>query len=379
MFQTGSLNSETMPDCPYCDQSFTDESDIREHLYEHHERDELTRIDTKRVEQYIGEHGLDQGEDEDGEITLPSRQPNVDIDQLPSFSRPQFDVRVPGEQWELREVRDLPTGEIVEKLDGFGIEITKPVFREEAEEFYSASDLADQWFEQRDVAATGHDEDFVWMAAIVLWERWMPDEPNIERINDLIRESTDLIEQRQLKEGCEKRLQMWEMLTELLPENITSISKADDEYARAYSFTKVCMNLEMELGNAAVNDPDLYKPRIEFCREFLDRFPDSSISICQNMRHAIAESLAGLGRIKESEQEFQAIIDEHPDDVWAYVKWGDIYHYDRFEHVPNDPDRAKELYERALKHDIQDQTAVEQRLENLSETRAECSSEDQNL
>jgi len=355
-----------MPDCPYCDQSFTDESGIREHLYEYHERDKLTRIDTKRVEQYIEEHGLDPSEDEDDEITLPSRQPNVDINQLPSFSGSQVDVRVPGEQWELREVRELQTGEIVEKLDGFGIDISKSVFQEEAEDFYSASDLADQWFEQRDVTATGHDEDFVWMAAIVLWERWIPDKPNVEQINDLIKESSDLIEQCQLKEGCEKRLQMWEMLTELLPENITSISKADNNYARGYSFAKVCENLEIEIGNAAVNDPDLYEARIEFCREFLNRFPDSSTRVCQNMRHAIAESLAGLGRIKESEQEFQAIIDDHPDDAWAYVKWGDIYHYDRFEHVPNDHDRARELYERALNHDIPDRTAVEKRLENLS-------------
>ena len=357
-----------MPDCPYCDQSFPNESGIREHLYEYHERDELTRIDTKRVEQHIEEHDLDQSEDEDDEITLPSRQPNVDIDQLPSFSGFQLDVRASGERWELRDIRDLSTGEIVEKLDGFGVEITKSVFKQEAEDFYSASNLADRWFEQHEVTATGHDEDFVWMAAIVLWERWMPDKPNIERINDLVRESGYLIDQGKLKEGCEKRLRMWEMLLQLLPDNITSISKADDEYARAYSFTKVCENLEMELGNAAVEDPDFYEARINFCREFLNRFPDSSTNVCRNMRHAIAESLAGLGQIKESEQEFQAIIDEDPDDAWAYIKWGDIYQYNRFEHVPNDLDQAKELYERALNHDISDQTVVEQRLENLSET-----------
>jgi len=42
-----------MPDCPYCERSFADESEIRKHLYEDHESDELGRIDTKRVEQYI--------------------------------------------------------------------------------------------------------------------------------------------------------------------------------------------------------------------------------------------------------------------------------------------------------------------------------------
>jgi len=45
-----------MPDCPYCERSFADESEIRKHLYEDHESDELGRIDTKRVEQYIDDH-----------------------------------------------------------------------------------------------------------------------------------------------------------------------------------------------------------------------------------------------------------------------------------------------------------------------------------
>jgi len=49
-----------MPDCPYCERSFADESEIRKHLYEDHESDELGRIDTKRVEQYIDDHDLEE-------------------------------------------------------------------------------------------------------------------------------------------------------------------------------------------------------------------------------------------------------------------------------------------------------------------------------
>lgn len=53
-----------MADCPYCAHSFADESEIRKHLYEDHEYDELSRIDTKRVDQYVDEHDL-QGSDDD--------------------------------------------------------------------------------------------------------------------------------------------------------------------------------------------------------------------------------------------------------------------------------------------------------------------------
>ena len=47
-----------MVECRYCEQTFEQESALREHLYEDHERDELSRIDRKRVEQYVDEHGL---------------------------------------------------------------------------------------------------------------------------------------------------------------------------------------------------------------------------------------------------------------------------------------------------------------------------------
>jgi len=52
-----------MPDCPYCERSFADESGSASTLYEDHESDELGRIDTKRVEQYIDDHDLEESDD----------------------------------------------------------------------------------------------------------------------------------------------------------------------------------------------------------------------------------------------------------------------------------------------------------------------------
>lgn len=42
-----------MPDCRYCEQSFESESDYRTHLYHEHDREELGRIDERRVEQSL--------------------------------------------------------------------------------------------------------------------------------------------------------------------------------------------------------------------------------------------------------------------------------------------------------------------------------------
>ncbi|MFC4989369.1 hypothetical protein [Saliphagus infecundisoli] len=42
-----------MPDCRYCEQSFESESNYRSHLYHDHDREELGRIDERRVEQSL--------------------------------------------------------------------------------------------------------------------------------------------------------------------------------------------------------------------------------------------------------------------------------------------------------------------------------------
>lgn len=42
-----------MPDCRYCQQSFEEETDYRNHLYHAHDREELGRIDERRVEQSL--------------------------------------------------------------------------------------------------------------------------------------------------------------------------------------------------------------------------------------------------------------------------------------------------------------------------------------
>jgi len=84
-----------MADCPYCEQSFADESEIRKHLYEDHESDELGRIDTKRVEQYIDDHDLGESDDD---ATRAQQDTEEAVGMTPATDR-QSD-----ERWELHDV-----------------------------------------------------------------------------------------------------------------------------------------------------------------------------------------------------------------------------------------------------------------------------------
>ena len=157
-----------MPGCPYCEQSFVDESDIRKHLYEDHESDELGRIDTKRVEKYIDTHDLKESNDD-------GTSAQQDMDEAVRANSPTD--RQSDERWELHDVQALSTSEITDKLAEYGIDTTEESFCDRATGINSAMTLADQWEDENNVDASGYDRDFIWMAAEVLWSRWLPISP----------------------------------------------------------------------------------------------------------------------------------------------------------------------------------------------------------
>ena len=126
-----------MSDCRYCEQTFDEETALREHLYESHERDELSRIDRKRVEQYVDEHGVDESSND------------ADTDASQSIQREQrtanaTDGTYPADAWELSDVEALSTDEIVAKLADHGIETNEAAFRDRAEDLDSATTLSEQ-------------------------------------------------------------------------------------------------------------------------------------------------------------------------------------------------------------------------------------------
>jgi len=159
--------------------------EIRKHLYEDHESDELGRIDTKRVEQYIDDHDLEESDD--------ATRAQQDTEETVGMTRRRPTAsRMSGGSY---MTQALSTEEIRDKLAEHGIDTTEASFRDRAAEVDSAMALADQWEDDHDVDASGYDQDFIWMAAEVFWSRWASDLPYRERIYDLVQEGRELREQ----------------------------------------------------------------------------------------------------------------------------------------------------------------------------------------
>lgn len=348
-----------MADCPYCEQSFADESDIRKHLYEDHEYDELGRIDTKRVERYVDEHDLEESDDDN------TREQHVTDEVVPTA--PTTD-RHSGERWELHDVQALSTAEIMDTLAEHGIDTTEEAFRDRAAGVDSVMALANQWEDDHDVDASGYDQDFIWMAAEVLWERWAPDIPNRERIYDFLQEGRRLREQGNDAEACQRWLTAWEIIVAVTPDDITTIEAADDHLPNVLSLEAFLRSVDSDLASLAADDPAYHERRLEFCREVCTRFPDAPDDLLLDFRHIVADSLTELERLTESRSEFEALIDDYPDDPWAYKKLADSYWHDESDEPSvRELERAAELYQQALdaENPLEKPSTVSNRLDDI--------------
>lgn len=331
-----------MSDCRYCEQTFEEETALREHLYEAHDQDELSRIDRRRVEQYVDEHTVaESSSDENIETDQSSQREQRTVDTS--------DGSYPADAWERSDIEALSTEEIVAKLTDHGIETSETAFRNRVEDLNAATALSDQWEAEYEVDATGYDHDFIWMAAEELWERWTPEIPNKERIYDFVQDGRDLREKGNRVVACDQWLTAWEFILAVIPDGSTTIEEADQAVPTFLSLEPFIRSLDSDLATVAEDDPAYYEHRLEFCREVYEQFPDADDELLLDFRHFVADSLAELDRTAASRAEYQSLIEEYPEDPWAYKKLADSNWLDEPDELSTEEmERTAELYRAAL-------------------------------
>jgi tetratricopeptide (TPR) repeat protein len=277
--------------------------------------------------------------------------------------------------WNLDEIRRMSNIKIIRKLRRFGVDFRIEKFREEAPKFYSAENLADHWWEIYEITADGYDEDFIWMAAIILWERLLPDVTNFREIDNEMQIGYDLLRENKTTEACKIWLEVWNKIKKKIGTDFKSAEEADKVFNGIQSIFNWCQDLEMELGNAGRDDPSFYEKRIQYCRELYTLFPETDDLTIHNTKRAEAESHFALGMQEKGEELFKKLIEEYPDNVWGYIGWGDMYGIIRMNpSIPVDYDKAIRIYKMALERDldsVQDKEDVLDRIRSAEEEKAE--------
>lgn len=267
--------------------------------------------------------------------------------------------------WSQQEISQIPTDKILEKLAMCGIPVVEPDFLKDVGNCYGAGDIYKRWKERFTITTEGFDGDFPWMAADVLWRRLAPTKVSTEQLDDRMQDGYDRQERRDTTGACELWLAVWEDLKPRFTKEMRTLEATESVFHGYQALFNWCQDLEMELGNAAIDDPAFHERRIRYCREFCELFPDED-SIVPNMRKTMAESLFLSGKREEAERDFEELARVYPDDPWVYIFWGDLYR--DFGHEPNpfaDDKRAEELYRKALGIDPKEDETVHDRIRDL--------------
>jgi tetratricopeptide (TPR) repeat protein len=273
--------------------------------------------------------------------------------------------------WTRKKLKVMSTSAIIEKLESMGVDFKEERFKEQAQNYVSAIQLAEDHYYTQNFHAGGSDEDFIWLAIIELWDRITPEKFSVEKIDDLMQEGYKDIEKRSYKSGMEKWEKTWVMIKSLVPANLHSVEEADEFFSELTQFiSNWCQDFEMELHNAGLEDSSFFAKRIKYCRDFCRIFPLSDELILQNMLIAEAESYAAIGDIATADKKFQDLIKRFPNNAWGYITWGDMYCESKLDSdAPVNYEKAEKIYRLGLANCNTEIDAVNERLEYLENNR----------
>jgi uncharacterized protein YchJ len=266
----------------------------------------------------------------------------------------------------LSQARSLPDAELLAHLRSFGIEVDPKQFRELCDKHLSAEEVS--LVLQRSCRA-GLEEDWIWLSLVVLWERWLPDLPSFEHLDDRIQEGYERLE-RDPAQSCGIWLEAWNEVLGLCEKgDFNSIEAFDNRFGGTQSVFNWVQDLEMELGNQARKDPQSHRHRMRVCEEFLGRFVTDDTLLFSNMRRALAESHFGIGDRAGGDLLFQAWLEEDPKWGWGWIGWSDNYGLFA-EAGEEDLARAEDLLRRGLSvKNVRDRQDLLERLEELLQER----------
>lgn len=269
------------------------------------------------------------------------------------------------EGWTFEKAEPLSTEELLARLARFGVNVSAEQFARAARRHDSAESLKKEWEKTCPIKWTHTlEDDFVWVAAYVLWKRLVPDHISFEQINEEMQGGYDLLEAGKTDAACDKWWQAWQWIREKVTPATNTLAVFDKAFLGTQSVFNWCQDFEMELGNAGLEDPAYHKLRIRYCQELLSTFTAIDWEMRNNFLRAEADAYWYLGETETAEQKFAALIAQNPDWAWGYVAWSDHFWLDCG--APKNHERAEELLQQALaRPNLEDRDAVLERLRDL--------------
>jgi len=198
-----------------------------------------------------------------------------------------------------------------------------------------------------------------------LWQRWFPELPSFDRLEHRMLAGYDLLEQPDVAGACRMWLEGWDEVLALLERTgITSLEQLDRQFSGSEFVLNWAEDLDRELWNAGLDDPQFLKTRIALCEESLRRLTTDDEFFSANRRHALAESYFELGETDRADALYREWLSADPQWGWGWISWAHCYQFARPE--MQNPDRAEQiLLEGRAVDQVRDADHLTEHLANL--------------
>lgn len=267
------------------------------------------------------------------------------------------------------DAKRLADSELIQTLRSLGVEIDRATLGDLCDEKLSAEEMAEPLIDQYESATGKHliESDWIWICLTALWERWFPDKPSFEMLDDKIQAGYESVHSGDVAAACRVWLDAWKYFLHIIDKaRIDSI----EEFDRLFRGTEPAFNwvqdLEDELWNAGFKDTTFLADRVIVCEEGLKRFESEDQLMTENRRRALAESYFELGETRKAEELYQGWLKSDPQWGWGWVGWSDCYGFTRTGNI--NKTRAEELLVEGLAiPEIRDREELVDRLVELYE------------
>jgi tetratricopeptide (TPR) repeat protein len=219
----------------------------------------------------------------------------------------------------------LSDDELLAKLRELGLDVDRDGVEQLCAGALSAQEVADPIVKKLELD-DDMTVDWVWISLAALWQRWWPDRPCLELLDDKMQAGYDRDAENDTHAAAVTWLDAWADVLRLCDAaGISSIEEFDDRFALTQSLYNWIQDLELALENAGRDDGELRQALIEFCEESLRRFPGEDRLMIENRRRALGGAYFDAGLTEKAEELFGSWLDADPAWGFGWIGWADCY------------------------------------------------------
>ena len=221
--------------------------------------------------------------------------------------------------------RSMSNDELLAKLRQFGFDAQRQGIVDGFPNFVSAEVMSKAIIAGAETGIPDAEVDWVWIATTCLWERWQPDLPNMEMVDDKMQAGYAALKPGDTLQACRLWLEACRGILDIIERaDMDSLDEFDDSFGGTQSVFNWVQDLETELHNAGLEEPRHFHERISLCEIMLDRFPDGTLPI-DNFKAALAESHFELGDRQTGDRFLRDWLEETPQWGSGWITWSDCY------------------------------------------------------